>query len=126
MKLASSVICFCFQVNQPISEIVNRTQNKQPFLIAQGTCKGAISKYSIIVDGQNIPCEDLVSSATAFEHFAHTSYFLFVEVNKYFVRINQKSFIGHFNFPHHNINTNKFEVPLRRCCSALIRLTMKI
>ncbi|KAK5647936.1 hypothetical protein RI129_002828 [Pyrocoelia pectoralis] len=40
------------KVNQTIDDILNRAQSKQPFLIAQGTNKGAITQYNVAIDGK--------------------------------------------------------------------------
>lgn len=54
-----------FQLNTPLSEVIENRRTLQPFLVAQGSNKGAVSQFNIVFDGKCVPCAPLCSSTTA-------------------------------------------------------------
>lgn len=73
---------YVFQINTPISEIIELRQTDQPWLLAQGYNKGCISQYNIILDGKCIPCPPGCTAARAFANLFMCHFVFNVEYEK--------------------------------------------
>lgn len=60
-------IGFYFQINIPLSKIIEVVPGSPPFLIAEGESKCAVGKFHIYLDGRLIPCKDGYTFLEAFD-----------------------------------------------------------
>ncbi|CAH0552507.1 unnamed protein product [Brassicogethes aeneus] len=69
--------------NIPLEEVISKKRTSQPIIVAQGSNKGAITQYNIILDNKIIPCPRFCSSAKAIQCLFMSHFVFSLEYDEY-------------------------------------------